>query len=235
MQGSKTLDRVTQVVTYLEKAIQAGEYRPGDSLPPEREMSSRLGVSRSVVREAIGRLASLGLVQSVHGSATRVQAPTSKPIVQGYRRLLQGSSAKLDQLAAVRLPLETTIAELASQHRSDEQLERMEKTQAILADAQASLEAHVKADLEFHALLAEATGNPLFHVVLAPIQELLIKSRRLTLGKYGADIAVAHHRLILDAVRRRDSAAARAAMLQHMRLNLEHLRPAEGDELTFEL
>lgn len=230
-------DRVSEVTAHLEEAIQSGKYRPGDPLPAEREISSHLGVSRSVVREAIGRLASVGLVQSVHGSGTRVQAPSGRPILEGYQRLLQGGEFKLEQLAAVRLPLETAIAALAARNRADEHVARLEATQAALADAGAALEDQVKADLEFHAILAEATGNPLFHLVLAPIQELLITSRRLTLGKYGSDIVLEHHGRILDAVRRRDSAAARQAMESHLQLNVEHLRqrsasPAQSGRTT---
>lgn len=224
--SSTRTDRVSQVAQYLEKAIQSGEYQPGDPLPGERELSSHLNVSRSVIREAIGRLASVGLVQSVHGSGTRVQAPSSKPIREGYQRLLQGGEVRLEDLAAVRLPLETAIAELAAEHRTDEHLIRLEKTQEAMREPKATLEDHVQADIDFHATLAEATGNPLFHVVLAPIQEMLITSRRITLGKYGAEVAYEHHARILNAVRSRDVPAARHAMLEHMRMNVEHLRKA---------
>jgi DNA-binding FadR family transcriptional regulator len=81
----------------------------------------------------------------------------------------------------------------------------------------------VRADLEFHAILAEASGNPLFGLVLAPIQELLIESRRRTLGKHGARLALDHHRVILDAVRERNEAAAVAAMRWHLEMNVQHL------------
>ena len=87
----------------------------------------------------------------------------------------------------------------------------------------ASLEAHVKADLEFHALLAEATGNPLFGIVLTPIQELLIESRRRTVGRHGAALAHEHHARILDAVRAGDPAAAAEAMRMHLEANYRHL------------
>src|SRR5690242_6839329 len=102
-------DTVTQLADALEQAILSGELKPGDLLPSEREISSQRGVSRSVVREALGRLASLGLVRSVHGSGTRVEAPSSRPVTVGYRRLLTRPGFRLEDLAAVRLPLETTI------------------------------------------------------------------------------------------------------------------------------
>lgn len=216
-------DRVREVVEHFERLILSGELAPGDPLPAERILSGDLGVSRSVVREAIGRLASLGLVRSVHGSGTRVESPSGRPITQGYQRLLRQGEVDLSHLAEVRLPLETAIAGLAARHRTEEHLDRMERTQETLAQPRASLEMQVTADLEFHAVLAEASGNPLFILVLAPIQELLIESRRRTLGRHGARLARDHHAQILEAVRQRDEAAAVAAMRRHLETNVHHL------------
>ncbi|MBY0228838.1 MAG: FadR family transcriptional regulator [Gemmataceae bacterium] len=216
-------DRVSEIVALLERRILAGELAPGETLPPERALVDELGVGRSTVREAISRLGSLGLVRTVHGSGTRVEAPSGAAITAGYERLLRRSEPGLSKLAEVRLPLETAIAGLAARHRDEGQLARMEATQAALGDEGAGLEAQVKADLEFHAVLAEASGNPFFGLVLSPIQELLIQSRRRTLGEHGARLAFDHHALILDAVRRQDEAGAIDAMRRHLEANAAHL------------
>jgi GntR family transcriptional repressor for pyruvate dehydrogenase complex len=221
-------DHVTQLADWLEQAILSGEFRPGDLLPSERDISTQRGVSRSVVREALGRLASLGLVRSVHGSGTRVEAPSSRQVTVGYQRLLARPDFRLEDLAAVRLPLETAIAALAAERRTDDDLARMERAQKVLGNPRRSLEAHAEADLEFHAALADATRNPLFQVVLAPIQQLLIASRRRTLGRYGSDIAHRHHEKILAAVRDRDRDGAARAMREHIEANFEHLRASAG-------
>ncbi len=222
-------DRVSEIVRRFETAILSGELAPGDLLPSERDISAQLGVSRSVVREAISRLASLGLVRSVHGSGTRVEAPSGREVTAGYERLLRRADVRLEHLAAVRLPLEVTIAALAATHHTDDQLARLRKTQEVLGNPRRSLEAHVKADLEFHTTLAEATGNPLFALVLAPIQELLIESRRRTLGRYGAELAHGHHARILAAIAKRDPEAAAAAMRSHLEVNVHHLASVEGN------
>src|SRR5262249_7203031 len=141
----------------------------------------------------------------------------------GYQRLLSRDDVRLEDVWAVRMPLETAIAALAAEHRTDEHLARMEKTQKILGNPRRSLDAHAKADLEFHCTLADASGNPVFAVVLSPIQELLILSRRTTLGRYGSQIAFEHHAEILTAVSRRQADRAAAAMRHHLQANLEHL------------
>jgi DNA-binding FadR family transcriptional regulator len=223
-EGGSRIDSVTRVASHLEEAILSGELAPGDYLPSERDLSVRMGVSRSVLREALGRLASVGLVRSVYGSGTVVEPLSSRPLTAGYRRLLRGAELRLEDLAAVRLPLETTIAALAAVKRTVEDLAALRAAQKILGSARRSLEAHVKADLEFHAALARATRNPLFQVVLAPIQEMLIESRRRTLGKYGSEIAHRHHARILQAVEAGDARAAEQAMREHIEANFQHLR-----------
>jgi GntR family transcriptional repressor for pyruvate dehydrogenase complex len=226
MTTSRT-DNVSQVADHLERAILTGQMATGDVLPSERGLSAQLGVSRSVVREALHRLASLGLVRSVHGSGTRVEAPTSRAVTVGYQRLLQRPDFRLADLAAVRLPLETIIAALAAQKRTPADLERLAEAQKVLGNPRRSLDVHVQADLDFHAALADATGNPLFQVVLGPIQQLLMESRRRTLGRFGSEIAHRHHAQILAAVAAGDATAAERAMREHIEANFQHLHESD--------
>ncbi len=219
-----SLDRVTDLVHRLEGDILSGKLAPGHRLPSERELSLEHGVSRSVVREALGRLESLGLLSRVHGSGTRVETPDGRQATAGYQRFLQLADLRPQDLGEVRLPLETAIAALAAERRTEKHLARLEKTQAALGNPRGTLESHAKADLEFHTTLAAATGNPLFQLILEPIQQLLIESRRRTLGQYGAELAHEHHAKILAAVQKRDAAAAAEAMRFHIEANLQHLR-----------
>lgn len=222
------VDHVALLVERLERAILAGEYAPGDQLPSERDLAAERGVSRSVVREALNRLASIGLVRSQHGSGTRVESPSRDQVSATYQRLISLAGLRQEHLAEVRLPLETAIAARAALVRTDDHLERLEETQRILGNPRRSLEAHVQADLQFHGILAEATGNPLFGQVLAPIQQLLIESRRRTLGRFGSELAHDHHARILDAVRRQNPADASAEMRIHLETNFAHLRDLDG-------
>src|SRR4051812_11214573 len=130
--------RVSEITRRIERSIVSGELQVGDYLPAERALCEQLGVSRSVVREALGRLASLGLVESRHGSGTRVASPSGREISVGYERLMRSSDAPLEDLAEVRLPLETTIAALAATNRTDVHLARLEATQRALGNPRKS-------------------------------------------------------------------------------------------------
>ena len=218
------VELVTWVANQLEEEILAGAVKPGEPLPPERKISARLGVSRSVVREAINRLSSLGLILSVHGSGNRVQPPNSQPIAKGYRRLLAQGMVKLEHIVAVRLPLETTIARMAAVRRLPVHIEQLRATQVRLGDLGNTLEGHVDADMTFHMVLASATGNPLFQCVLEPIQELIMKARREVIGNHGAELAHLHHANILAAVEAGDPDRAAEAMRVHMEYNYNTLQ-----------
>src|SRR3954454_8829484 len=102
--------RVFQVVHEIQDRIASGRYVPGQQIPPERELSAVLGVSRSVLREALSTLAGMGLVKSRQGSGTRVHPPSSQHVSDGYQRLLSRPDHHPEHLCAVRLPLETSIA-----------------------------------------------------------------------------------------------------------------------------
>jgi DNA-binding FadR family transcriptional regulator len=212
------IDRVAQITSQLERSIRSGEFAPGDRLPSEREFSARLGVSRGVIREALGCLAGQGLVESYRGSGTRVRAPDSRPVTAGLSRLIGQMDHRLEDLCAVRLVIEPAIAAMAALHRTDEHLERMERTQAIFRNPRRSLKTYVQADMEFHASLADAAGNPIFVIILEPIQELLRESRRQTIGHDGLVFISEPHGKILDAVRARDSETASRAMRQHIEI-----------------
>ncbi len=217
-------DNVAQVAQHFQNAILRGKLAPGDRLPSERTISARMKVSRSVVREALGRLASLGLVTIRHGSATRVQVPSGQPVKIGMQQLLSRPDFTLEYLAEIRLPLETEMAALAARNRRAEHLDQLEQTQRILGDRHQSLDASIAADIAFHATLAEASGNPLFALVLEPFHQLLIATRRRTMGRYGTSFAYEHHNRILDAVRKQHSERAAHWMRVHLETSVRQLK-----------
>jgi GntR family transcriptional repressor for pyruvate dehydrogenase complex len=222
-------DRVAEIVAHLEKLILSGKLLPNDRLPPERDLAAQWDVSRSVVREAIGRLAAVGLVRSRQGSGTRIAVPDGSHQLLNYQMMLSQGLVRLEHLNAVRLPLETTIAALAAEHRTEAQLAELREAQRVFGSANLSLKMHVEADVHFHAVLCEATQNPLFQIILAPVQELLIEGRRRALGRYGSKDAHEQHARILEAVAARDVAGAREAMREHIVFNSQNITALEAE------
>ena len=233
MSAHSGLDRVDELSAALEAAIVGGEWETGQRLPAEPELAARFDAGRADLRRALARIASRGLVVPAPGRGFRVLSAGDRQVTQGYQALLQAEPARLEDLATVRLVLETAIAAAAARNRTPTHLRALARQQDILFNPRRSLAAHVRADGEFHRLLAQATGNSVYPLVLAPIQNRLTESRLQTLKSFGAQIAHMHHQRILEAVRARDESEAAAAMGEHLQVNqrhLEHLGETRGGQ-----
>jgi GntR family transcriptional regulator, transcriptional repressor for pyruvate dehydrogenase complex len=208
-------DLVQGVVTLLENQILAGELPADRPMPPEGELSRQLGVSRTVIREAMRILGARGLVEVSQGRLPRVKPADPAHVVDSLATFLQRADHSLLYLIEVRRQLETAIAVLAAERATPQQVVAMEDTNRVLIGP-GTLDQRIDADLRFHALLAEATQNPVFGVLLDPLAHLMRLSRKATLGRTGAERAVAGHQAILAAIRNGDPEAARRAMLEHL-------------------
>lgn len=213
--------RVDATVAALRDRILAGTY-VGGVLPPQGELCTELGVSRSVVREAMRQLQSMRLIEVSQGSPARVLPTGSGAMADSLHMLMQRTQASLTQLAEVRLPLEAEIAALAAERIDDEGLLRLHIAVRKLAEGR-TVAAQIDADLEFHRVLAEATGNPIYVFLLDALAELLRESRRRTIGRGGVQPALDGHRAILQAVQKGNARVARAAMLDHVQAALSDL------------
>jgi DNA-binding FadR family transcriptional regulator len=203
------------VLSRLTEHIVRGDIGAEGLLPSQGELATSFGVSRTVIREAMRGLSAQGLVEVSQGRAPRVKPPDSEPTVASLRLLLRRNQATLQHLAEVRQPVETEIAALAAERANAEHLRQLERAVHDLAAASA-LEARIAADVRFHRILAEATGNPVFVLLLETLAEFLEDSRQRTLAYSGVERALVGHRAVLDAVRNHNPARAREAMHEHL-------------------
>lgn len=214
---------VEQTVEALRERIVAGVFGVDGELPPQGALCRELGVSRSVVREAMQQLQSQRLVEVSQGRKPRVLPAGSQPITDGLRLVMERSAASLLHLAEVRLPLESDIAALAAERCTPNLIDRLDQMNARL-EAAPDIPDMVEADIQFHRILAEASGNPLFVFLLDSLAQLLRVSRQTTIGRGGREPALRGHRKILAAIRRGDAPAARRAMREHVEAALADLR-----------
>jgi GntR family transcriptional repressor for pyruvate dehydrogenase complex len=195
-------------------------------LPSQGALAADLGVSRTVLREAMKHLEAEGLLDISQGRRIRVRPAGPQASLRSLDAMLRRTPGSLAHLLEVRRPLEGDIAALAAERRSPAHLETLERSLAAL-DALRTLESRVDADLLFHRTLAVATGNPVFLLLLDTISGLLRASRQASIGTHGVRAAVDGHREILDAVRDRKPKAARDAMLRHLRANENQLKDTD--------
>ncbi|MEW5421753.1 FadR/GntR family transcriptional regulator [Amorphus sp. 3PC139-8] len=213
-----------QVYRQLRRSILQGEIAPGANLPGEIKLARVFQVSRPVVREAIGRLRTDGLVASRRGSGTYVAetVPEMEENVEPPEAL--DLAAVRDALAELefRMVIEAETAYLAAQRRGQDDLKAMEE--ALDAFAAALEEGRVARhfDRMFHRAIAEATGNARFVVALDALEserspaELLMRHRLHFHPRDRGRAVLAEHRDILRLIRDQDSEGARRAMRNHL-------------------
>ena len=223
LKGDKSIQSTTEsVYKQMLDSIQLGEWPVGSKIPSERTLIDQFGVSRIAVREAVSMLRGLGVVDVSHGKRTRVRKIDAKIFDQLLPMMLaSGGQRTFEQVFEVRLALESRAAHLAALSRNEEQLKQLRLLAAkFRKQARSSSEtASLKTDLAFHLQVAEATGNPLFPILLEAIARFVVfghaesckddPSRRQR--------AVAAHDSIADAIADRDADRARVEMEAHLR------------------
>ena len=221
------------VVAYISDAIRDGSLVPGDKLPTESEVMRILGVSRTVVREAISHMQAAGLVETRHGVGTFVLEPApahSTGIDQNTVITMRDVLAILE----LRIGLETEAAGLAASRRSEQQLQQLRSAlDTFQASARRGGET-VPSDMQFHLLVAQSSGNRYFHDILNPLGTNIIPRSRLNSAKLAQDDparymerVIHEHEDIYHAIARKDIESARAAMRTHLSNSRERLRRAQ--------
>jgi GntR family transcriptional repressor for pyruvate dehydrogenase complex len=199
------------VFVQLQKLIESGGIGVGEKLPSESELTRTLGVSRPAVREALGGLRAMGLVESVAGRGTYVTK--SAPVSRGPSLLGRYST---DELHEVRSHLEIPGARLAARRHGPGQIARL---RSIVERSRGCADpvGWVRLDVAFHVELAAMTGNR--------VQVLLVETLRELLTEQSVAVALAEGRLaaateedqtILDAIAAEDESRAQEAMSAHL-------------------
>jgi GntR family transcriptional repressor for pyruvate dehydrogenase complex len=212
----------SQIADQIRESILAGDFSPGDKLPPERELAEMFGVSRPSVREALNKLSSVGLVMSYQGGGTVVQSlvddghhdsALSELIrVQQYRAL---------EVVEVRKCMESWTAYYAAQRALPEDIRRMEK---ILLSMERNLAGELPPedlDANLHIVIARATHNIVWlHLMQSLFDAMKEFQRGVWRAVYmtGADhkLLFNHHSDIVAAIRAKDADRAREAMMSHL-------------------
>jgi GntR family transcriptional repressor for pyruvate dehydrogenase complex len=232
VRGKTTLaDHVTSV---LAQQIRGGEFAPDVRLPSEMELTERFAVSRTVIREAISRLKSEGLVGSRRGSGTVVLPVTQ---TTPFRLDLGGDDGR-DSIQAVlrvielRRGVEGEMAALAAQRRSKAQNQAIQLAlQAIDAAAAAGRDG-VQEDFAFHAAISNASHNPLYTSLVQFLSQFLhaaIRVARMNEARSSEFVQQvrAEHAALAAAISAGDADAARTAALLHMENSAKRIQAAD--------
>jgi len=222
-------DRVTEM---LLEEITSGDYQVGEVLPPEQIIATRMGVSRTVLREAVSRLKGDGIVQSKQGRGLTVMQ-TARPSVLRMQAADIGDADQVLRIVELRRGFEIEAAQLAAQRRSEEDLAAMRRALRKMADAIATgdVAVGVDADMEFHRCVARATRNEHylnffdFLAVLLKKNLRVSRSRSAKIAGRGAQ-AQKEHEALFAAIEKGDVELARQQARTHVDNTEARLRTA---------
>jgi DNA-binding FadR family transcriptional regulator len=210
-------DRVIEVV---ETGILDGRWAAGERLPTEIELATRLGVSRTVVRDALRVVEARGLIDVRRGSGTRVRASTRDAFVNAAALLLLRSDLTVGDVFQAREALESHLCILAAGNRTDEDVRRISSALSDIEDAVAARDASGAASthVRFHTELLRATQLPALEILLQPLQQMMMATSLVPTGMDVTDPRgwrVDAHALLRDAVASRSRQAVIAALEEH--------------------
>lgn len=206
-----------EVFSRLLQMIRAEQLKPGDRLPPERQLAQSFDVSRASLRDAIRQLEMLGYVDVRQGDGTIVRLPDGATVSQPFRSLLSGHPHLAVDLLEFRYLIEPQAAALAAQRCTPELAQRLEASLALQQELAGRGERLNRQDLEFHQLVAHIAGNITLLQVIEALQSLLQELRDQHLTGDRPLLGVEQHTAIARAIIRGDGAAAKAAMVEHLR------------------
>jgi GntR family transcriptional repressor for pyruvate dehydrogenase complex len=209
-------ERVTQ---YLMKHIQQNDLKPGDRVPSEVQVSSDLGISRGVVRQAYHSLRKAGIVEIAMGRSPRVGELGPDAFTPLFVHALSTEQASIEDVLELRSAVEIRAAELAAMHRTSAHVEALRKAIEGMRQTVHDLDRFARFDVRFHQLIGKATGNVLFEIFGRALRGSYESSIRIGLRSRStpAEIEkiVETHEAIADAIEAQQSSRARKAMALH--------------------
>lgn len=225
---SRTKANVSDIVyEHMLQAISDGTWTPGEKIPSENKLAQMYGVSRVTVRAAIQRLTSINLLESRQGGGTFVCNPSTDQRMDSMRPLFTLSRMDRRNVFEFRKTIETGEAVLAAERITPEMLQRMRKVSEQMEKG-GSQEDVTEYDLEFHRLIAEATGNPIFVKVfdlLRSTYRALLEENVAIMGATGAR----YHHMITYALEARDAELAQTLMRKHLDFTMVSTGEYEGE------
>lgn len=210
----------------IEEAIRERRLQPGEKLPSELDLCEQFGVSRTAVREALRMLQARGLVTIEKGRGMFVRKMSAESVVNPMALYLQMQHDPKGNLHVIhaRQLIEPPIAAQAALAHTEADAEKLRQNYEALR-ACADFDELTELDMEFHLLIAQASGNPLIPLITEPIHQLMpsVKHSVYEVVRNAKDAAVEWHGKILDALLARDAEGAQQAMRRHLEVAESHV------------
>lgn len=200
-----------QVIDQIIDLLSSGKLKPGDKLPTEMELTEAFNVSRSVLREALSSLETLGMITRTNRKGTYINEKINS---HPFLIMLSLSNNDIEALVEARMALELGIVTLAAEKIKDEQLKHLKDTINEIAKAEGEYYGHY--DKLFHTIIAESVDNPMVESMAI---SLLIAHNEIDkkFVRRDKELTIQQHKDIYEALENRDPHSAYKAMYKHLK------------------
>jgi GntR family transcriptional repressor for pyruvate dehydrogenase complex len=223
----KPIQRTTLTEAAFEQLISQvvnGHWKPGDRIPAERDLCQQLGIARTSLREALKAMELVGMLNSRVGDGTFVCPRSeflSRPLLWAFTGM---DHEELHDIMESRLVIEESLAGLAAERGSDEQIKRVAEAVQLMRDSIARNESILEADMAFHLAVSTAAQNELLRNAAQLLRNLMRQSiyHKLLIPNIAQSV-LKGHMAIYSAIAHRSPAAARRAMRRHLEATTEQI------------
>jgi len=207
------------VIEQIMELIKNNELKPGDKLPPERELAEKLSISRGSLREAFRVLESRGIIKSRPGGGRYIREIRKNGYSNTENIILSLEKSSILELLEAREIFEVKIAKIAAQRASVEDTELIEQAlNKMNEEKELKYGKHTESDTEFHLAIAGASHNFVFSNIIQLHLDLLKGTREKTQQIPGRrEEQWCEHQAILQAIKEHDAKKAGEVMLKHLR------------------
>ncbi len=210
-----------EIVEQLKAHIFGGKLKPGEKLPPERELARSLFVSRVSLREALNTLQGMGLLEIQQGNRTFVRPITTRSIQDPLVSFSKRSPSNILKIIEIRKYLEMGATALAAERATEKEIKQLESILKQMEEDFGKNRLGAKSDLDFHSKIAEATHNEAYIHMMKTMYDLLQEELRLAWGgvfrkKDRRKALLQQHENILGAVREHDPRRGAKEAFKHL-------------------
>lgn len=204
-----------QVFEQLKQQIIAGNWKPGDKIPSENELSEIFQVSRVTVRQALQKLTALGLLETKTGEGSFV-INSLGPVMNTMVPLAYLGERSLLEVLEFRKVIETESTALAAKKATEEDIAQLESILSQMTRYKNDKKYFAKLDLDFHYKIAEMTRNDLVISTHTILKDILGVSMKGIVDLLGYETGLYYHRQLIDAIKMKDEVLAKKVMSEHM-------------------
>lgn len=222
MQNIVHLNITQQVIGYMKDNIESGNWKVGEKIPSEHELTVLLGVSRSSIRQAVSHFAGIGVLESVHGKGTYLVDDDVEEL-SNQNKITAEDCRNVEKVLEFRRIVESEACFLAAQNSTLKLVEKLNKCLEIMVRSREDTEKFVSADIAFHKAICHASENTLLEKSMNRIFQENKKSQIFTRNTFGYNDGIHYHRLILKAIEEKNAEEARRYMYEHLQNGINKL------------